>query len=122
MIKGHLKFNEIINKEWNWCDFLSLVVAMIIITLSLTPLTQGPETVGSDKNYHFLAYGILAAPTSFGRASAIFKFAIFYIVFGACVEVLQPFVGRSGDMSDVLMNSFGVFVGSCVGYTARRIL
>ena len=52
--------------EKHWL-IISLIALGGITVLSLIPLNELPETPGSDKTHHLIAYAILAYPTSLRR-------------------------------------------------------
>ena len=41
---------------------LSILLALFISFLSLTPLSQFPAVPGNDKSHHFIAYSVLVLP------------------------------------------------------------
>lgn len=105
-----------------------LVIALVGLTYySLTPSAPG-SPFGSDKVWHALAYAALAflmvmslrdAPAQIGRVLIL---ALAVMAYGAAIEALQPYTGRSFDTADMLANVVGVVVGAGSGLVVRTVL
>lgn len=93
----------------------SAVIAVAIITLSLTPLTKLPEAPGGDKLHHLIAYAALALPTAFVKSRHLLWLTLCYIALGAGIEVVQPYVNRYGEWLDLMANILGVLFGTIGG-------
>lgn len=99
---------------------LSLVLAVVICLLTLTPISvQGAP--GSDKLYHLLAFGALAFPLAFGSPRNAVWVAILAIGYGALIEVIQPYVGRSAEWGDLLADAIGACLGAFAGWSVARL-
>ncbi len=92
-------------------------ICLIVLTLTVAVLVFGPfggdeEKLGfTDKEAHALAFyslctlGLLAMPR-------LRKWDVMLacLAFGGAIEVIQPFVGRDGNLPDWLADSFGVML------------
>ena len=105
-----------------------LVIALVGVTYySLTPSAPG-SPFGTDKMWHGLAYSALAflmvmslrdAPAQIGRVLIL---AVVVIAYGAAIEALQRYTGRSFDVADMLANVVGVVLGAGCGFVVRTVL
>ena len=102
----------------NW---LSVMVALLIVVLSLTPLPQLPDVTGSDKTHHIIAYAALAIPTAIATPRRVWLLATLYVLLGGMIELIQPFVNRYGEWLDFIANIFGVSLGSVFGLLASKL-
>lgn len=100
----------------------TVFLAATIAALTLSP--PKPQAMGflNDKAQHALAFGALALP-----CAVVFPRALIWIlppaaVFGAAIEVLQPFAGRDADILDFIADLVGMAVGTLVGLSLRPIL
>ena len=113
--------------------FLPVLVVMgIIFFLSNQPDASlaVPRFFGSDKIFHIIAYGALAAAAVFAVADKLFpdyshktsiKILVFCTVYGMSDEFHQTFIaGRTASVFDLFADSFGaclvlgvVFIWSC---------
>ena len=102
-----------------FANWVSGLIAISIIWLSLTPLTELPSVPGSDKTHHIVAYSALAIPTAFAYPKRLLVMAILYILLGGLIELIQPYVNRYGEWLDFISNLSGVVLGSfiAVSYT-----
>lgn len=101
----------------------TVLVALVVAILLLMP---SPPVVNgvSDKFAHLLAFTALAFPLSLVRA----RFAAFVFIavcaYGAGLELLQPFFGRTAEWSDFGMDAAGALIGAAagasVGYVWRQ--
>jgi len=101
---------------------LSWALALAILYLSLTPLSDLPEVAGGDKTHHLIAYAALAFPNALARPQKIVFFAVIYACFGGGIELIQPFANRYASWLDFAANLGGIFIGSYGGILAGRYL
>ena len=99
---------------------LSGLIALAIIILSLTPLSELPAVPGSDKTHHLIAYGALALPTAFAIPRKWLFWGLVYIALGGAIEFIQPYVNRYGEWLDFVANSAGVAIGTGLGIALKR--
>ncbi len=121
-----------------WLHVITIVWALVIGVLTLTPAPDLPETPFWDIPYfdkivHFGLFAILAffAVMGFsvqkaGQVSFI-KIAIWTsvaaIVYGCLIEYIQGFVpGRSGELLDILANSAGAMAGPIAFSIVKKYL
>ena len=103
----------------NW---LSGLIALSIVWLSLTPLVELPSVPGSDKTHHIIAYAALAIPTAFAYPKRLLMMAVLYILLGGLIELIQPYVNRYGEWLDFIANLSGVILGSFIGLLLDKLV
>ena len=101
---------------------LSLLIALSISILSLTPLEELPEVPGGDKLHHFIAYGALAFPTAFIRSRYLVGLTLLYLLLGGGIELIQPYVNRYGEWLDFAANAGGTALGTAGGLVLSSFL
>ena len=94
---------------------ITIALSISISILSLYPLTELPEFQGNDKTYHLLAYFFLAFPSGIKMPRRFVFFILVLITFGGVIEMIQPFMNRSGEWLDFLANCVGIILGFSVG-------
>lgn len=95
---------------------LSLMIAILIAALTLTPLATPPavNVVGIDKVYHFIAFAALIFPL-IATDSRRWSWAVpLAILFGGAIELIQPFVGRDAEWLDFGADLTGVLAGAAL--------
>ena len=92
---------------------VTLVLAMIIAVLTLTPMPAGGPP-GSDKIYHVLAFACLAFPLPLVRPRWTVWVILCVIAYGGIIEVIQPFFGRQAEWADLVSDSIGAILGAVV--------
>lgn len=105
-------------------DRLALVCLLAISYLSLTPLPEPLVLAGSDKLQHLIAYSALAflAVVSRKTTKATVIMLIAVIVYGGLIELIQPYVNRSGDFIDFLANIGGAILGGLLARSVGRLI
>jgi VanZ family protein len=106
--------------------FFLAVMLIAVIALSLTP---HPESILGrfslyDKAEHFAAYVLLSffATRSIGRRDAL-SLAVAIAAcaaFGGLIEIIQPYVGRSRELADFLVDLGGAAVGAAIASCMMR--
>jgi hypothetical protein len=86
------------------------VLAIVIAVLTLAPLLRPPDLGGPDKLYHAFAFGVLMLPcaTLYPRGLAWLLPAA--LAFGGAIEIIQPWVGRSGEWADLVADAVGIAI------------
>jgi hypothetical protein len=100
---------------------LTCLIAAAIALLTLTPAVEpppGPD--GADKAYHFIAFAGLVLPIALLRPQALVWMIPTALLYGAGIEVIQPFVNRSRDLSDFFADAAGILAGSAFGVALYR--
>jgi len=98
----------------------TLVLAVLIGFLTLTPI-QNPGVPGTDKNHHLIAFAALALPLSFSRPRLAPWVILAAAAYGGAIEIIQPFVGRSGELLDFVSDAAGAVIGGAVGVALWRL-
>jgi hypothetical protein len=101
---------------------LTLALALTIAWGTLSP----PGDAGipwplSDKQIHALAFCLLVLPLSLTRPASIHWLAPCALAYGAAIELIQPFVGRSAEWGDLLADGIGIAVGIMPGLIRARL-
>ena len=100
---------------------LSAIIALSILVLSLSPLTELPDVPGNDKTYHLIAYAILAFPTSVTNQKVL-SMTLLFILMGGAIEIIQPYVNRYGEWLDFIANTIGVVIGLAIGLFLNKLI
>jgi VanZ family protein len=100
---------------------ITLATLFGITFLSLWPLRQLPEELGSDKTHHLIAYALLMLPVALRKPERWVVFGFFFIAYGGAIELLQPYVNRHGHWLDFLANVAGVALGVIVATLLSRL-
>ena len=90
---------------------LTLIFGIVIAWGTLTPLEELPPVPGTDKLQHFVAFGVFVLPVCLlmpARTWLIFAIAVLY---GALIEIIQPYVNRYGEMGDFWADAGGAVIG-----------
>lgn len=106
---------------------IALVVTLALVTyLSLTPTPPG-ALLGSDKIAHLASYVVLAflMVMSFRVSTNLVVsgggLTVLLVAYGALIETLQPYTGRSFDPTDMAMNALGAAAGAALGLAVRHL-
>ena len=95
---------------------ITLLLVLIIGSLALTPTSRlflhPPE---NDFINHFLAFCSLSFFISTVRPRDAFWLAPMCLLYGATIEILQPFVNRYGEWSDFFADCIGTVAGVALG-------
>ncbi len=101
---------------------LTAVIATVIAALTLTPVSAPSPIEHSDKIYHLVAFAALALPTSFFQPRWLPLALPFFVIFAGLIEIVQPFVGRTGSVFDAAADIAGIFLGVIMGrWLARQL-
>ncbi|MBR9842182.1 MAG: hypothetical protein GYB25_03410 [Rhodobacteraceae bacterium] len=91
------------------------------LVLSVSYLTLSPASsadIGitfADKIYHTLAFAALVLPCACLYPRGLRWVLPAAVIFGGCIELIQPFVGRDGDWWDFLADVLGIGLGLVAG-------
>jgi len=107
--------------------FISIAIAILILSLVPKP----PEIIGnftySDKIMHLIAYIALALsmcfllPSSSHPKKGIFSVLIISSLYGAVIEFLQRFTGRTPEGLDLISDTAGASLGILLYFLLRII-
>jgi len=105
-----------------------ITIALTILILSLIP--RPPEVIREfalgDKFMHLSAYIALALsmcfilPSSYSSIKAIFSVFIISSLYGAVIEFLQGFTGRTPEGLDLLFDSAGAAIGILIYFLIKK--
>lgn len=107
-----IRLHRIIQQHYR---YLTLAVGLSIALLSLWPLEQLPEVIGSDKLHHLIAYAGLALPVGIAAPCYQWRWVVGMIAFGGMIELLQPLSNRYAEWLDFAANCIGVASGIVLG-------
>lgn len=93
---------------------MTLVLGGLIAVLTLAPISS-PDVPGSDKLYHVLACAALSFPLPFARPRFMIPVALAVVVYAGLIELIQPYVGRSGEWADLFADAAGAIIGAGLG-------
>ncbi|UWR39444.1 hypothetical protein [Sulfitobacter sp. W074] len=94
--------------------WLTTSLMICIGVLMFLPLGL-PDVAGSDKDHHILAFAALVLPCAALYPRGIPRVILGATAYGALIEIIQPFVGRSGDFIDFTADLAGMGLGSILG-------
>lgn len=105
-----------------WAILLTVALAVVIATLTLTPPIQTGMPAGSDKSYHLVAFVALTVPLATVRPRWGAALFVLFSAYGAAIEFIQPHVGRSQELADLIADMAGVALGLVLGLLIRRLV
>lgn len=94
---------------------LTVSLSVCIAILTLIPSNAAPDIVGSDKVHHILAFMSLTLPSAAFYPKALLRVVLAAVLYAGLIEVIQPFVGRTGDVADFLADLLGIAIGAIIG-------
>ncbi len=110
-----------LRRLWTIWLVSSFALTLVIGILTLLPSPQLPRSdLLWDKLAHLIAFMALMLPTSALWPRMIVPAAGLAIFYGAAIEVIQPFTGRSAELADLIADGIGVGLGIVVGLGLRR--
>ena len=99
------------------------IVGVMIAVLTLLPVDLPSDSFsGSDKVYHCIAFAAFTFPCAFLYRRAIRWVVLSAVVFGILIELIQPFVGRNGELADFYADALGAMRGVALGLTANMLV
>ncbi|KKM18677.1 hypothetical protein LCGC14_1663290 [marine sediment metagenome] len=108
------------NRRRSIAIWLTVGLSVCIALLTLIPLNASGVVPGSDKTHHVLAFMSLILPSAAFYPSALPRVALAATFYAGLIEVIQPFVGRSGEMADFLADLLGISIGAMIGLLLHR--
>lgn len=101
----------------------TLGLAAAIGILTLTPVPALPRDSGQlDKLAHLVAFLALVLPSAALWPRALAPVIAFALAYGATIEVIQPYVGRSAEIADFLADALGIGLGTLIGTWLHRVV
>lgn len=101
----------------------TIAIALLIAVTTLMPtphIHHGGNHL--DKLAHMAAFFVLVFPTAALWPRVTAWIGLLAVLYGAAIEVIQPYAGRSAEFADLLADGIGVALGIIVGTTLRRII
>lgn len=103
-----------------WAILLTIALGTAIGVLTLMPPTQVDMPAGSDKVSHFVAFTVLVLPLATIRPRWNALLFVLLTAYGAAIEIVQPYVGRSRELADLIADMAGIGCGILLGLLIRR--
>ena len=100
---------------------LTAFLAIVIAVLTLTPLSVPSPVEHSDKVCHLVAFAALALPISVFQPRWLPVALPAFVVFAFLIEIVQPFVGRTGSVHDGAADLAGLLLGVIIGRWLARL-
>lgn len=104
-----------------WSILLTIALGTAIAILTLMPPSQVDMPSGSDKPSHFIAFLALALPLAIVKPRWGGWLFMLFTAFGAAIEIIQPYVGRSRELADLFADMAGVVCGMALGLLVQRL-
>lgn len=105
----------------HWAIFLTIALGAVIAVLTLMPPIEMEGPVGSDKLHHFTAFVALTLPLAIVRPRWSVLLFVAFSAYGAAIEILQPYMGRSRELADLIADMAGVGFGIVLALLLRRL-
>ena len=91
--------------------WLTLGLSVCIAVVTLIPSSAAPEVPGGDKMHHVLAFMALTLPSAAFYPKALLRIVLAAAFYAGPIEIIQSFVGRSGQIADFLADLLGIAIG-----------
>lgn len=98
-----------------------LCVAAAIAIGTLLPSPNFQSVPGTDKFHHLISFAALVLPAAFYDPKMLRWVLPLALVYGGTIEIIQPFVGRSGEIADLYADAFGMLIGAVLGVILHRL-
>lgn len=103
----------------NWIALTFLVLVGITL-LSLWPVDELPQTPGTDKTHHLIAYAVLMFPAALRKPRKWMLIGLLFVAYSGAIELAQPYVNRHADWLDMAANTTGVVCGFIIAELVNR--
>lgn len=100
---------------------LTLVLSVIIAILTLLPVSAPQGVPGTDKAHHLLGFAALTLPSALLYPRSLAIVLPCSLLFGGAIELIQPYVGRSGEFADFTADAVGALIGIGMGLALRTV-
>ena len=92
-----------------------MIILVIISALSLYPLQNLPDLSSTDKLQHLIAYIFLSLSIGIKKPNKWLLFLILLMIYSGCIEIIQPYLNRYGEIADFFYNVLGLSIGFSIG-------
>ncbi|RKF16254.1 VanZ family protein [Roseovarius spongiae] len=93
----------------------TVALVLLIAGLTLYPIQTPGSVPGTDKLHHLVAFAALALPLSWAWPRHALLVIVAAALYGGVIELVQPHVGRFGELSDWYADSIGAALGGALG-------
>ena len=100
----------------------TLILAVAILYLALSPPTLQASVGVNDKILHFIAFTVLILPCAIFLARSLVWILPLSLLFGGAFELLQPGFGRDASWHDFQADMLGVAAGTILGLAFRFLI
>lgn len=101
----------------------TVIVGVIIAVYTLLPVEPLSDSFGgSDKVFHCIAFAAFTFPCAFLYRRTIRWIAPTALMFGILIELIQPYVGRNGELADFYADALGATLGVALGLAANMLI
>jgi VanZ family protein len=92
---------------------LAAALTALIATgvLTLMPLSAMPGGPAFQKVYHVLAFGAIAFAATLAFPRRVIWIIVLTSLYGGAIEVIQPYLGRNGNLEDWVADTVGAIAG-----------
>lgn len=97
-----------------WLAVLAVLLSGVIGVLTLIPTSAVPGAPGGDKLHHLLAFGSLAFAAVLAWPHRWVLVIVVVALYGGAIELIQPYVGRSGEWADWFADLVGAILGGAL--------
>lgn len=102
-----------------FADIVMVLIAITIVFLTLFYAPKGNGPAGADKIYHAVAFFVLVFPGALAHKWSFLWLLPTAVLFGAAIEIAQPYFGRSRELADLYADIAGIMAGMIAGTTVR---
>lgn len=100
---------------------LTGVIGLAIGLVTLTPMPALPGPPGNDKAAHAFAFAVLTLPISLLAPRSLIWLMPLALAYGGAIELIQPYVGRSRELADLIADGVGILAGAALGRGLSRL-
>ena len=98
----------------------TLLVSLAICAGTLTSFSTSNTFLGDDKLHHVIAFTCFVLPMILVSPKYWRLMTTYSLIFGGMIELVQPYVNKTGDPMDLLANTAGTIIGIVMGSALFR--
>ena len=95
--------------------YLTILMGIIIAFATLIPADILPETLGTDKLHHLVAFSAFVLRVGLMRPNRGRVILLTALILGGAIELIQPYMNRSGEMADFWADAISAGLGILLG-------